>query len=468
MGVVAFGACKDDEVKRRDVSIEFAAAEVGIDAEDASTEIDITLSRRPERALTATVKVEAVGLEYGTHFTTSPAVADGVINLPLDADKTTASIVVTKVGENYDGNETVTFTIEALSLTDGFQIGAKASSELKFGDFVSEGNEKMVLEGNGADGEVYLNTVYVDLSGNRQKAVNRKSWNIGFWCGTDFHVVLNSAYGTVATPSGKNDINTVLLTDAEAVGDAFNLNRNPMGAMDISATIFDNVDGSLSGTAFAGVSATDADNEVYFVASEGQKPASNPQEPAPTDRSGWFKVRVTRKDGGYHVEYAKVGSTDIKTVDIAKRDGYNFVFLSLETGKEVDAEPVAAKWDIRWSYDTGKSGPMHMFMQDYVSINNLGGVSVATVETADVAYADFGKAQLDALKADDFKTNRNVIGSSWRTVGGMDGGLSSVNASCFYVVKDAAGNCYKLRFSKFHSDEGATRGRPELQYQKID
>ncbi len=34
----------------------------------------------------------------------------------------------------------------------------------------------------------------------------------------------------------------------------------------------------------------------------------------------------------------------------------------------------------------------------------------------------------------------------------------------FYVIKDAAGNVYKLRFISFHASDGGVRGYPKIEY----
>ena len=58
-----------------------------------------------------------------------------------------------------------------------------------------------------------------------------------------------------------------------------------------------------------------------------------------------------------------------------------------------------------------------------------------------------------------FSSDRSIIGINWRNV------FVGVNKNVFYVVKDAAGNVYKLRYLKMGvGGDGGVRGRPEMEY----
>ena len=450
--------CTKDEVQRKSVEVNFTATEAGIESDDNSAEINFLLSRVPDAQVSITVNTEGYGVEYGSDFTTSPAANNGQITVTIPAGQTSGSITINKEsGISLAGDEYISFTITSVSSADNAAIGSRNSIIARFGT-ISSGSDEFIIEGNGDENFQY--SVYVDFSANRQTRADRKSWNLGFWCGDEFRVVLNGAYSTAATPSDKSDIKDVTLADANAVTDEFNLNTNPMGAMGLSETIFDTPDGSLTGTAFAEISADENENKVYFVASDGDKDNS---------REMWWKVKVTRKNDGYNVQFGRVNGGDVQSIDIAKDKAYNFVFLSLEKAKTVSAEPQTDKWDMKWSYDLahaymGMSSYL-MFSQDVLTINTWGGVKVATVMTTDKAY--------DALTANDipsltFSSDREAIGTTWRSTGGM-GGSGGVKTDRYYVICDPAGNYYKIRFIRggFSTTEGGTRGRPELEYELL-
>ena len=462
--LLGVASCEDkNEIKLPDISVGFSATEIGYDGSNASEDISITLSRASVVAITAEITIATTDVEYGNHFTTTPAASANKLSVEIPAGQTSASFSVAAVEDIlFEGEESITFTISSLSVIERVKIGDKRESILKFGAIISAG-ETMILNGK-TEEEVYFNSVYVDFSSNRQVLVPRKSWHLGFWCGSEFLVSINGANSMAATPSAKTDIAAVTEADANVLlSTEFDLNANPMSALPPSESAFDSSDGKLAGLAFGPISATDADNAVYFVASGDDKVSGSTAE--------WYKVKITRKGSGYNIKYAKVGSTDIKSVDIPKKEGYNFTFFSLVSGVVVDVEAEATKWDIKWSYDAGYStsmaAPMYMFMQDFVSINNLGGASVARVEiSGGVTFDSFGASGIAALT---FSSDRDFIGDRWRSVGGMGGAVAGVKTDHFYVLKDPAGNHYKFRFTRFGvNSDGTERGRPEVEYKLIN
>jgi hypothetical protein len=332
---------------------------------------------------------------------------------------------------------------------------------------VSEGKIGFVLEGK-SETENYANSVYVDLSNDEQYSIDRKSWNLGFYCGNEFRVVLNGACETVATASNQTDITDVTLADANVALDLAANTQAQTG--NLSDKVVDTFDGSLEGTVFGEISATDAENKVYFIVS-----ANNPEGVRNSDRNQWYKVKITRNGtGGYTVQYAKVSdiNTNIKKVDVPKISGYNFTFFSLETGETVPVEPLKEKWDIVWGYNVGFTSMMGgrpYYMQDLILINNLGGVKAAEVLTETIPYDSFDKSALASLlqPQSDFSNERNAIADKWRSTGGLSGG-GGVKDDRYYIIKDPNDNYYKLKFLRFGvANDGGERGRPEIAYQLI-
>ncbi|MEK7226475.1 MAG: hypothetical protein AAB221_12460, partial [Bacteroidota bacterium] len=50
------------------------------------------------------------------------------------------------------------------------------------------------------------NSVYLDLSTNQATAVTRASWDLGFYCGSDFRVILNNTTSAGAKVLAQNDL----------------------------------------------------------------------------------------------------------------------------------------------------------------------------------------------------------------------------------------------------------------------
>lgn len=447
------GACSNDneELTYQGISVEFAVSEIGMDGNSA--DIGLKLSRAAKDDLSVTIQMSSADVATSDVILNQTLEEEDQFVVTIPSGSSTGSFSVTKAdGKTPEGS--VDFRILALSKTEGYKIGGVKAAVLSFKAIISSGS-KMQLEGK-SGAENYRNMVYVDLSNNSQKQVDRKSWNLGFSCGDEFRVILNSSYATLASATDKTDFASVTLEDAKAA-------PSLMGGMtDDIAVLIDNVEGDLTKTVFGDISDSESEGRVFFVASEDNKKTG-----ATEDRSLWYKVKVTRSANGYKVQYGKVGDTTPKVAEIAKDPIYNFIGLSLETGKTTEAQAEAKKWDIMWAYASAStvmsSGTMLSFSQDVITINSLSDVEVATVMTETKSYADFKLADTGSAA---FVKTANTVGTTWRTPA-MPGATGGVKADRFYVVKDCGGNYYKLQFLSFGSGDDGERGRPELQYELL-
>jgi hypothetical protein len=300
------------------------------------------------------------------------------------------------------------------------------------------------------------NSVFVDFSTDKQTSAARASWDLGFYSGSDFRVILNHTMGEAAIALNKTDLNAVTAADTTALATAGTL------ALGQGAGYFANldpVDGTattyLAGTVIAAVSATDADNKVYIInrGTTGLIPA--------TENRGWQKIRVLRSGNGYTLQYAKINETTFKTITITKDAAYNFKFVSFVTGA-VNVEPEKAAWDIQWTTTTYKANPLTPYTySDFVITNFVGGVTAAEVLNTTAAYADFKESNLSSIT---FLGTREAIGSNWRVTSPAPAG---VKTDRYYVVKDGVGNVYKLRFVSFTSTDGGVRGKPVVEYKLV-
>lgn len=314
----------------------------------------------------------------------------------------------------------------------------------------SDGKTQSLSGGTG--GANAVNSVFIDMSTDRQDSVLRSSWDLGFYGGADYRVILNYTTGAGAKVLAKNDLAQV--TAADTVGLTLAVSQtNPQPA---DLVYFDDASGTISQTAIPAVSAVDAENKVIILnRGTGGGVAARP----------WIKLRVLRNgSGGYTVQYARITETTFQTVNVARNSDYNFSFLSLNNGNTVSVEPKKEAWDIEWTYSVYKTsfgaGDVPYNFSDLVAINTLGGVQAAEVLTSAVMYADYKEANVASTT---FTSNRWVIGSNWRATTGTVG----VKTDRFYVVKDPAGNVYKLRFVSFHANDGGVRGYPVIEYKLV-
>lgn len=446
-------SCKKSDPPAPDNTVNFESAKQGLEAAATETVVKINLAMASSVAVPLTVNMTNSGLSYGLEYTTEPAAANNILSLTIPAGGTSVSFKVKKVANAViNGTETIDFTIS--SAGNPIVLGTTAKTQLSFSSITSEG-ARLTLKGIvGAEiGSAALNSVFVDLSSNSMVNVKRDSWVLGFSSGTDFRVKLNNTNGTSAIKlSAKTDLNAV--TAADVVLDDLAIKLGATGAN--SFANIDNVDGDVTKDIIAGVSATDADNPVYVVNPSGGSHSSV------LSLDNLLKIRILRKGNGYTLQYAKLKETNFKTLDITKDAANNFVFIAFDdVAKVVNVEPSKAKWDFVWTwsvyYGLMGAAPYPYGFSDVVFVNNLGGAQAAQVATSTVSYADYKESNIATTT---FKAERNIIGSDWRSTSPATG----VKTDRFYVIKDAAGNVYKLRFISMGAGDAGKRGEPVLEY----
>ncbi|MES2418356.1 MAG: HmuY family protein [Bacteroidota bacterium] len=301
------------------------------------------------------------------------------------------------------------------------------------------------------------NSVYVDFSKEKQVSVDRSSWDLGFYAGADFKVILNSTKGASAVKIEKTDLNAV--TEADLVPENLEVVLGNTDEAEFKKVDDPREANILNKTAIAIVSSVDADNKVYLISIVGGSHGTS------INVDNVYKIRVIRKAQGYTLQYAKLKETSFKTLDVTKDALLNFNFISLTQGKTVTVEPEKAEWDMVWTWSlyyglAGSSSYVYGY-SDVVFINNISNVTAAQVSTTTKSYADFAEADLAGIT---FSSARDVIGSKWRnTTGSAVGVIPTV----FYVVKDGSGNIYKLKFNSFISNDGGERGRPVIEYKLV-
>lgn len=326
----------------------------------------------------------------------------------------------------------------------------------------SEGQTSFTFNG-GAGGPNAANSAYVDMSSDKNDSVKRASWDLGFFCGADFKVALNnttSAGAKVITTA--TDLATV--TAADTIGLTLATSQTNPQPSDLA--FFDAIDGTLSTTVIPAVSATATDNKVVVInRGTGGGIAARP----------WIKAKFTRNaTGGYTVQYGNITQTSgFTTVSVDKDAEYNFKFLSFDGGTIVKAEPKKLEWDFTWGYSVYQtnfgSGLVPYNFSDLIAINVLGGVKAyeevyASSPVRDAAFTAYNTDSVNATSnASLLAANRWAIGSAWRSTQPATG----VKTDRFYVLKDAAGNYYKIKFISMGVNDGGERGKPVFEYKLI-
>lgn len=307
------------------------------------------------------------------------------------------------------------------------------------------------------------NQVYIDLSTNTTTPVQRDSWDLGFYSGTDFRVAINGSIYMATAQLTENDIDEVNSTSTE-VQDL--QPQVAVGTFDAENIEFvDAPFGQITETAIENISATNANNPVYLVNlgfEVGTEAAATGSVAISGDARGWKKIRVLRSGNDYVLQYADLDATTHQEVTISKNSDYNFTFFSFNTETEVSVEPTKTQWDLNFTVFTNEiAGYGSYGYSDFVVTNTKGGALSYAIDTdtSDFTYANFTLADVATVTFDGDQRN---VGSSWRN-GGGPGTLPSLKDNMFYVIADANGNYYKLQFLALTSTSGE-RGNPEFVY----
>lgn len=442
--VVLVSACRKLDAGSPDTLVVFETNAQGLAATDTVITIKLKLTQGVKADVPVVIRLNDQGVVYGVDYTTTPAAVNGSITVTVPSGNNEASFVVNKVsGVLFDGDEKI--VLDIYSSGSPVLIGNTKQLTLDFAELVAT-EAQAVINGGGV---LYPNRVFVDLSANRETAVERTKWDLGFYTGADdYRVTLNAATGMLAKQIAKTDLNAV--TAADTAGFSVELALSQTAPTTSSLAYIDYPNGDLTRTAIAAVSATAAENKVYIV-----NMGYGIGNPAPA--RGWKKVRIIRNaTGGYTLQHADIAATTFTSIDVAKDDTHFFKYVSFANGA-VSVEPEKKKWDIMWTYFTNVTnfgtGEVPYMFQDIVLINR--NVQIAKVMiTASITFDGFAAANISSLP---LLTNQNAIASDWRS-GGGPGMSPSVRTDRFYVVKDGDGNWYKLQFTAL--TQNGERGYP--------
>ena len=308
------------------------------------------------------------------------------------------------------------------------------------------------------------NQVYVDLSTNTATSVQRDTWDLGFYSGSDFKVVINGSLYMAAAQLTTTNIDTINSTSQE-VQDL--QPQVAVGTFDAANMAYiDAPNGNIATTAIAEISATASNNKVYLVNLGNNIGTDTPATGSvdiSDDNRGWKKIRVLQNAGDYVLQYADLDATTHQEVTISKNDNYNFTFFSFDANTIVNVEPTKTEWDLNFTVFTNEiSGYGSYGYSDYV-VNNVKQNALAYIIDTDVDTAlSYENFMLSDVVNSNFTTDQRNIGSSWRN-GGGPGSLPSLKDNVFYIVNDTDGNLYKLQFLSLTNAAGE-RGYPEFVY----
>jgi hypothetical protein len=298
-------------------------------------------------------------------------------------------------------------------------------------------------------------SVFLDLSKEVQSPVLRSSWDLGFYCGTDFRVIINHAAGATARALVKTNLDDVTAADTISVVKEFNLDLDSACLLNMVDPVDMESAAYLANTVIPEVPA-DAGSSRIIILNRGT--VNN------LGKRSWIKMKITRNLSGYAVRWAFIAETDYSNFTITKDASYNFRYRSFSSG-DVVYEPAKSLWDISWGITTYKSTnaagvSQALPVQDFMLINFMNGVKASQVMiTETTTFENFSEAQLEGITFSGF---RDAIGVSWRNLTNSSLGALAINRDRFYLVQDAGGNVYKVSFVG-----GGSRGYPVIWYKIV-
>lgn len=482
----------DDSENLIDFTVSFQNASVGILENENEVDLNVNFSRAATESGTIEVSYTVNNAIYGTDFTTNPAAASGTISIPVAVGDDNAKITLTKLTDPIEGTtRSVDFSFSSFGDAEWYAEGTDALN-VSFTPVASTGSIINLLTG----GSTLPNQCYIDLSTGVQTAVQRDSWEIAVYNGTENKVFLNASLLVAAAElEGITDI--LSITEATALTDVtLNSYGQPSDISTVSELLVnlpvsyaqfsnltenvvftDSKEGDLDGTAFADVYTTDSKNNVYIVSLGNEIPTNAAKAGSINitgDHRGFMKVQVLTDGSTYTIRYAALNETTAyNEISVAKDNSKLLTAVSLTNGTVVNVEPETASWDINFSgvfsYNSGGYGVTY---SDYALHNTLGNVGVYQVTTYEVdgddnrtdfdvpSYTNFGIDDVDDLTF--VYDDRTIIGSAWRSYS-----LGIAKDDRYYIIKDSDDNRYKLRFTALLSSNGE-RGYSQFEYAKIN
>jgi len=440
--LLALYSCKyDNGVDSGPAAVSFAVPSANLTEE--VTDVVISFSQTTSVAGTITLSVAETEVEYGVDYTTNPTGSASTLTVPFEAGVSKVVFKFNKLVPAVEGEvKNVKYTINAIS--NNYEIKGNTATVLNFNETALTGKSLAPQVG----GPSQANQVYIDLSSGAMTTVPRVSWDLGFYSGNEFRVILNNSVKMSAKSLNSTNLATVVTED----------NTMLISQGSGSLNQVDDPTGVITGTAIAEVSANDAENSVYLI-NLGSNPGSTPPDlgkPAADSGShrGWKKVRILRNGNSYKFQYADLNATTFNEVIIDKNAAFNFSFFSFTANATVNVEPQKEKWDINFTtfvntVNMGGGQMIPYFYPDFIVNNNRGGALAYSVSTADFSYDSFTMANVDQSK---FINDQRGIGSLWRgtSAPGPNGDPMSqfvLKTDIFFVLKDPAGNIYKIRMT---------------------
>lgn len=289
-------------------------------------------------------------------------------------------------------------------------------------------------------GESYHTQAFLDLSSYAVASSNSiYDWDMAFACGDDeWHILLNSAKMMLAGNSLDTSFYKVLSGD-DLEMDFDHSSGNP--------------DSTAIGSWYEFSGDTLLSRKHVYIIDRGMGPDGL--------NMGSKKITLDLLDGKYRLRHADLDGSGEQILLVEKDPGYNFVYISFETGL-VPVAPVKEEWSLKISRystmlltDGGENYP-YLVTGVLLSPNGM---------SAAVDSSDFFSIELQDTLGLNFSTDLDIIGYDWKYYS-FDNEMYTIVPDNNYIIKNHEGYFYKLRFIGFY-DEFGVKGTITLEVAKL-
>jgi len=299
-------------------------------------------------------------------------------------------------------------------------------------------------------GNDYLNQVYVSLSKNRMTVVPTLQFDLAFETSPEgFAIYLNNSKYMFAAVSNTGNFHYADSSGLVWRPDASHLHP----------------DSTALGPWWRTHSTHSAASKVFFIDRGRLNYSGN-------ERYRKFQV-LYADSANYRVKFASINDTGCVVMDIPKDRDYSLVYLSLSgSGSIVSQAPPSEEWDFVLTkythvyFDQPLTSPFRYYPVCGAIVNKWNGSTACMLEKDSTdyyfPYEQFTTEQLGNIA---FSPDADVMGFDWKI---YDFGTASYFMApyLFFVLRDARGDYYKLRFIDFYDSNGI-KGTVSMEYQRL-
>ena len=164
---------------------------------------------------------------------------------------------------------------------------------------------------------------------------------------------------------------------------------------------------------------------------------------------GLRKVRLNAVNAwSFQFEHAMLDGSALTAAIVPKDPQRAFTSWSFEQGV-LPIEPLIGAWDLCFTQYTHR---FEEFSLDYL-VNGV--LSASTTSVARITGREFAAITAADTLSFPFRAERNAIGYDWK-VYSFETSTYSIVPELAYIIKDADGYLYKMRFVEFYGPQGQT------------